>query len=228
MAEQSSSTALVPVNAGEYNIEIKEFNAAGGSSKFIVPIPTNVDPLQMAMMLEAAILKKTTWKDKDFPTILHAVAYARRMGLDIMAGDVYMAEEGRLSTTAGAKIRHAMTGDRVEGYTVDVMEGPEVTIPWRTSKESGEYKGPNYKAKVTVHVKGFKAPVVYETTLSEWFVGRNPNWRTRPMYMLRRNALSKALEEVAPMGVEAEEAPPLVEAPAAQTTVKVEYVEEKK
>ena len=49
---------------------------------------------------------------------------------------------------------------------------------------------------------------VYETTLSEWFHGPNPNWINRPQYMLRRNALSKALEEVAPMGIEADEAPP--------------------
>lgn len=216
MAEQASSTAIVPANPGEYNISIREFDAAGRANNFIVPVPTNVDSQQVGVMLRSAILKRTTWKDKDMPTILHAVIYADRMGLDIMAGDVYMANEGRLSTTAGAKIRHAMSSGKIKGYTIDMVEGEPITIPWRTSKEAGEYKGPNYRAKVTVHVEGFTVPMTYETTLSEWFVGINPNWRTRPMYMLRRNALSKALEEVAPMGVEPEEAPPLVEAPPQQ------------
>lgn len=211
MAEQSNVTAIVPAaQAGDYQIEIKEFNAAGAASKFMIPVPANVTAMGASVMLRSAVLKRTTWKTYDFPTILHAVIYADRMGLDIMAGDVYMAEEGRISTTAGAKIRHAMSTGRIEGYEVEITNGEEITIPWETQKQKGEYKGPNLQAKVTVYVKGWKAPVVYTTTLAEWFVGRNPNWRSRPAYMLRRNALSKALEEVAPMGVEADEAPPIV------------------
>lgn len=209
MAEPTNITAIVPTASGEYNIEIKEFSQAGTPSKFVVPVPNSITSQEASVMLRAAILKRTTWKASDFPTILHAVMYSDRMGLDIMAGDVYMAAEGRISTTAGAKIRHAMSTGRIEGYEVDITDGPPTKLPWRTSKEEGQYDGPNLKAKVTVYVKGWKKPVVYETTLAEWFVGANPNWRSRPAYMLRKNALSKALEEVAPMGVEADEAPPL-------------------
>lgn len=214
MAEQASTNALVkvpssPVLDGEYMLQVTDFSAAGGKSSFSIAVPNNVDATSASLMLRAAILKRTTWKDKDFATVLHAVMYADRMGLDIMAGDVYMAEEGRLSTTAGAKIRHAMASGKIEGYNVEITEGPEISIKYSLRGQEQVWKGPNIKARVTVNVKGFTGPVVYETTLREWFTGRNPNWRERPAYMLRKNALSKAMEEVAPLGVEADEAPPL-------------------
>ncbi len=210
MAEVQTSTAIVPATEG-YAIKIRELSPSGKAEELSVPVPVNVNAHQLDLMLEAAVLKRTTWRQFEFPTILHACIYARRMGLDITAGDVYMAEEGRLSTTAGAKIRHAMSTGRIKGYEVEITKGAEIEIPWETSKSKGVYKGPNYHAKVTVQVVGWDRPVVYETDLSEWFVGRNPNWRTRPTYMLRRNALSKAVEEVAPLGVEADEAPPVTQ-----------------
>lgn len=208
MAEQASSTALVPVE-GEYQIEVSEFTPAGTKSKFMVPVPSQLTSQEASVMLRAAILKRTTWKQFDFPTVLHAVIYSDRMGLDIMAGDVYMAAEGRISTTAGAKIRHAMSTDRIVGYEVQMTEGPEREFKYEVRGATQTIKLPNWKAKITVHVRGWTIPVVYETELSEWFVGTNPNWRTRPSYMLRKNALSKAMEEVAPLGIEADEAPPL-------------------
>lgn len=220
MAEQANNTALATID-GEYQIDVKEFDASGRSSIFKVPIPNNIDAQTASVMLRAAILKATTWKVYAFPIVLHAVIYADRMGLDIMAGDCYMAQEGRLSTTAGAKIRHAMSTGKIKGYTVDITDGPEISLKNRQGQEA--YKGPNLQAKVTVTVDGWNAPVVYQTTLSEWFMGSNPNWTSRPAYMLRRNALSKALEEVAPMGVEAEEAPP-IEQPIMPTRTSVESI----
>lgn len=209
MAEVANTQALVPVD-GEYQIEIVEFDSAGKKNALKVPVPRSLTSTEASVMLRSAILYRTTWKGRDVPTIIHAVMYADRMGLDIMAGDVYMAEEGRLSTTAGAKIRHAMSTGRIEGYNVEITEGKPIKIKYTLKQEEKVYEGPELIAKVTVQVVGWKAPLIYEAKLSEWFTGRNPNWRTRPAYMLRKNALSKALEEVAPMGVEADEAPPLV------------------
>ncbi len=210
MAEVQSQTAIVPSSEG-YAIKIRELSPSGKAEDLSIPVPANLNAHSLDLMLEAAVLKRTTWRQFEFPTILHACIYARRMGLDITAGDVYMAEEGRLSTTAGAKIRHAMSTGRIKGYEVEITEGPPIVIPWETSKAKGEYKGPNLIATVTVSVVGWERPVVYRTSLQEWFTGRNPNWRVRPAYMLRRNALSKALEEVAPLGVEADEAPPVTQ-----------------
>jgi hypothetical protein len=211
MAEQGTSQAMVKSDVldGEYMIELSEFTSAGKKNTFMVPVPNNLTSQEASVMLRSAVLKRTTWKNFDFPTVLHAVIYADRMGLDIMAGDVYMAEEGRMSTTAGAKIRHAMGTGIIGGYTVEITEGETLEIPYQLKGESKVYKGPELRCKVTVEVKGWKTPVIYECLLSEWFTGRNPNWRTRPKYMLRMNALGKALSEVAPMGVEADEAPPV-------------------
>lgn len=202
---------IVQGDAGRYTIKVRELDASGIASNFGVMLP-NTGKWEM-VMIRAALLKRTTWKSFDMPTILHAVLYSDQMGLDIMAGDVYMAAEGRLSTTAGAKIRHAMSGDKIIGYSVEITDGPMQEFKFTARNQDQSMKLPNYAAKVTVKVRGWDAPMIYETTLSEWFEGRNPNWRTRPKYMLRRNALSKALEEVAPMGVESDEAPPVVTTP---------------
>lgn len=213
MPEVANATPPVAAQEsdGSYSIVIREFTPAGQTVQFAVPIPSDLNSNTASLMLRAAILKKTTWKDKDFPTVLHAVMYADRMGLDIMAGDVYSPDGGRMSTTAGAKIRHAMQGDRVEGYEVEITEGGPIELEYSEKSEKKVFKTKELTCKVTVEVKGFKKPVVYEAKLSEWFTGRNPNWRERPAYMLRKNALGKAMEEVAPMGVEADEAPPLVD-----------------
>lgn len=219
MPEQSNSQALVPV-AGEYMLTISEFDSAGKKTQFAVPIPNTITASDASVMLRAAILKQTSWKASTMPTIIHAVMYADKMGLDIMAGDVYTADGGRIATTAGAKIRHAMGTGRIKGYEVEIVEGAKIVL--KSSKGEVSYEGPDLTATVKVSVAGWEKQVVYKTNLREWFVATNPNWRTRPQYMLRRNALSKALEEVAPMGVDADEAPPSQEtggtaSPAAAT-----------
>lgn len=199
-------------------MELSEFTPAGKKNTFVVPVPNSLTSTEASVMLRAAILKNTTWKLHNFATVLHAVIYADRMGLDIMAGDVYMAEEGRMSTTAGAKIRHAMGTGRIAGYDIKIEKGEAIEIPYVLKGENKQWKGNELICTVTVEVKGWKKPVIYTARLSEWFTGRNPNWRTRPEYMLRQNALGKAFSEVAPMGVEADEAPPLIEPESTATT----------
>lgn len=219
MPEPAATTALIPVE-GEYIVDIREFDAAGRATNFRLPIPANVSANQASVMLRAVLLKKTTWKQYDIPTIVTAVLYADNMGLDAMAGDVYMTPEGRISTTAGAKIRHAMSTNRIKGYSVELTKGPDVTLEWRTKDGPQKLTTPDLRVKVTVTVAGWEKPVIYEAFLEEWFVGTNPNWRNRPAYMLRKNALSKAMDEIAPMGVESDEAPPLAETSSVDTVSK--------
>lgn len=213
MATPTNDMAIVPKEVpDQYRISVKDFSASGEKSEFMVPVPNQMTAEQASVVLRAAVLKNSTWKAQPFPFVLHAVMYADRMGLDIMAGDVYAGPDGRLSTTSGAKIRHAMNSGRIEGYEVEIESGEQITIPFKSQAgKDCTYQGPNLKAKVTVYVKGFQKPVVYEATLKEWYIGTNPNWYNRPAYMLRRNALSKALEEVAPMGISSEEAPAIGE-----------------
>lgn len=218
MAELEEQASIIPApstglgqvvqgDMGRYSLRVSEYSPSGKKEEFAVVVPDN--PTWGSIMLRAAILKRTTWKNIELPMIILGVKYADDMGLNILAGDVYMAQEGRLSTTAGAKIRHAMGTGKIAGYTVDIVDGPVTKFEYREKNENKSISLPNYKATITVKVKDWDMPMVYSTTLSEWFAGHNPNWRTRPTYMLRKNALSKALEEVAPMGVEGDEAPPL-------------------
>lgn len=206
MAQLGDATQIVKSNEQQdYSLSMTEFDAAGNRSGFSIPVPR--DEKWGGIMLTAAVLKNTTWAASPIPQIIHAIMYAEQMGLDIIAGDVYLAE-GRLATTAAAKIRHAMSSGRIEGYKIEIADGPMKTFTYTQKNVEKTFSHPDLKAHVEVRVKGWPEPVIYDTTLSEWFVGRNPNWTTRPAYMLRRNALSKALEEVAPMGVEGDEAPP--------------------
>ncbi len=204
----ASTTAIVPARPADgYALTVIEYDAAGAKSDLVVPLPR--DEKWGSVLLRAALLKKGgAWKQYDIPTIIHAVVYADNLGLDIMAGDVYQAEEGRLATTAGAKIKHAMASGIIEGIETVTEEGPAIAVPWKTTREEGTWQGPNYKTTVTLTVRGWAKPFVYRTTLREWFTGRNPNWKTRPVYMLEKNAVSKACEIVAPMGTEPDEAPP--------------------
>lgn len=210
MAELEGAGTIVPAQQAKasYTLAITEYDAAGKANILSVPLPQ--DEKWGSVMLRAALLKRGgSWKAYDIPTIIHAVVYADNLGLDIMAGDVYCAEEGRLSTTAGAKIKHAMQSGRVASYSVDIQPGKPISIPYTIKNQQETYTGTNLEATVTVKVRDLEEPVVYKTTLAEWFTGRNPNWRTRPAYMLRKNALSKVLEEVCPMGTESDEAPPI-------------------
>lgn len=216
MATPDESTAIVPARSTPgYNLDIVEFDAAGKRSVLSMPVPA--DAVWGDRMFRAALLKQTTWKEHTVPTILHAVYYSDNLGLDIMAGDVYMAAEGRLSTTAGAKIKHALGSGRIEGYSYKVEPGEAISLPWKTSKAEGNFATTNMRVTVTVRVKGWQEPFVYSATLKEWFTGRNPNWRERTEHMLVQNAISKALAFVAPMGVEADEMPP-VEVKAVNST----------
>lgn len=209
MAELNGSTQIVKSEvAGDgYALSMTEYDASGKPNGISIPVPR--DERWGSIMLTAAVLKNTTWAQSPIPQIIHAIMYAEQMGLDIIAGDVYLAE-GRLATTASAKIRHAMASGRIEGYRIDIVEGPQRTFKYTQKNADKEFTHSDLKAHVEVRVKGWPEPVCYDTTLGEWFQGRNPNWTTRPAYMLRRNALSKALEEVAPMGVESDEAPSAV------------------
>lgn len=166
------------------------------------------------IVTRAMLAKKgnAQWKDKTIAEILCAIMYADSLRLNFEQGDVFPADGGRLSVTAHAKIKYAMNSGRVLTYTVKVEEVPEKTlkIPWATWNAKGVYEGPELKATgqvVLTNKSTFEAPPAF---LSEWFIGRNPNWKERPRYMLSLNYASKILTLVAPLGgAESDEAPPI-------------------
>ena len=226
MAELQNTTALAPVRpvegqlvpTSEYSIKVVDISPQGGRSEFIVPVAESANWERWSLMLRAAVLKKSNgWSGVEIPAIIHAIAYAEKLGLDIVAGDVYYID-GLVATTNDARIKYALSSGRIEGYTVTldpdplddkaVAAAPQIAIEWKTQKDGGTWKGPNYKATVTTKVKGWADPVVFKTDLKQWFTGRNPNWRTRTPFMLRKSALAHALTEVVPVGLDVDEAPP--------------------
>jgi hypothetical protein len=212
MAEQENGTALVPI-AGKTVLEVRDFNAAGGKDIYQIAVPD--DEKWGSIMVRAAFLKKGTMAEASFGQIVCAVMYADSMGLNAVAGDVYIVSN-RLATTADAKIRHALSSGIIAGYQVEITPGPNMRKKYTIKGNENTWEGPNLHAKITVQVKGWEKPVIYESDLSEWFNGANAAWREHTTFMFRKNALSKALGEVAPMGVDAEEVP-ATEAPVGLT-----------
>jgi hypothetical protein len=204
MANQESDTSLVPSSDG-ITLRVKDFSAGGGASEYAITVPQN-DARWQDIVLRAAFLKKGTMVEQSFGAIVCAIMYADSMGLNVMAGDVYIVN-GKLATSADAKIRHALGSGRIEGYEVEMTPGPAIDIQYSIKGKLEIWTGPNVHAKITVHVKGWKKPVVYESDLEEWFNGANAAWREHTSFMFRKNALSKALGEVAPLGVDADEVP---------------------
>lgn len=55
---------------------------------------------------------------------------------------------------------------------------------------------PPTHATATIYRKGSQHPITYTALKSEWFVGDNPNWSSRPRHMLQLRALKHAARQV--------------------------------
>lgn len=202
MAEIQNSTALVPVS-GEYLIRVKEFDAAGKGNEIAVAIPNSVDFRQWSVMQQALMLKKGAWASSSIPEIVFAIAYANSLGLDILQADVYPTGNGRIATSNKAKIKLALATGNIEGISAEIKETDKpITLKDCALKNDLE-------CTVTVHVKGWKMPIVRRAFLSQWFNAKNPNWASRPHHMLELNTVAHAVEYVNPTGTGDDEAPPI-------------------
>lgn len=210
MAEQETSTkistapstALVPTEG--IALKVKEFSAAGGSNTFQMTLPQ--EGPWFDRQLKAMCLKAGPMADQNIGNILCAIMYAEEMGLSVILGDLYFVN-GRIATTADAKIRHALSSGLIGGYECKIDKGANINIHYQLKGQTQTWTGPDLHATVTVHVKGWEKPVVYEADLRDWFNGANAAWREHTAFMFRKNCLSKALSEVAPLGVDADEIP---------------------
>lgn len=216
----STSTALTVVKpSDDYILNITDIGAGGKSETFAVQLASNTDWKNWSLMARAAILKKTSFKQSSLPEIIYTILYAERLGLDVIAGDVYSVD-GRINTTNGAKIKYAMSTGKIEGVecTIEpIMEHQDkggVFKKFVGKVRGGDVSMEDLKATVTVKVKGWEKPYIYTAKLSEWFQGTNPNWVNRPEHMLRLNSTAHALNFICPMGsAESDEAPPVETAP---------------
>lgn len=198
--------AIVP--SSRYNLRLKEVSAGGAVQELVIPLDDVKSWDDFSLITRAVILKKTTWSQSSLPEILHVMAYAESLGLDILRGDVYQVK-GRLATTNDAKIKHAMASGRIVGYEYTVEQGEPIEIEYESKGKECTWKGTNLKSTAIIHVKDWQKPVQYQATLKEWFMGSNDNWRSRTDFMMRKSTLAHALAEIVPLGTGPEEAPPV-------------------
>lgn len=193
-----------------YTIQIRRFSASGNNQPLVVHIPEGATPesIRNNPLLLACVLKDgdPVWSQYEPGFVLVAALKAAGLGLDLLEGDIYPVE-GRLGISDWAKIKYA----RSHGYrcTVEFKTGPSVTWPWETKREKGVWQGTDDTCTVTVLDKSDKIINVYSTNLKAWWVGHSKEWRDRTAESLRRKAIARAYQEVCPVGVDPEEAPPL-------------------
>ena len=205
---EGNAAQIVPVpkelglsqgDMGRYHLNIKEYDAAGRATDFAIAISMD-DPKWGPRLQMAAILKQSTiWRGETFPTIIFAVMYAENLGLDIVAGDVYPLQ-GRIATTNKAKIKRALASGQIEGIEQSTVELPSTFVTKAGPK-------PDMECTVTIHIKGWKKPIVRKAKLSRWYKEVNPNWRDNPEHMLELNTTAHACEYVTPGGTEGDELP---------------------
>lgn len=197
----TSAITLAPVE-GEYILDIKEFDAGGKQTVLSVKMPTSADFAKWSLMQQVAMLKKGPWKSSPIAEIAYGIVYADRLGLDIMKGDVFPTGEGRIGTSNKAKIKLALATGNIEGIETNTVE---IDAPGPVGCASKK----DLECTVTIHVKGWKSPIVRKSKLSRWYKAKNPNWVGNPEHMLELNTVAHACEYVNPGATEDDEAPPL-------------------
>lgn len=218
LAQAPVEASLVEPEAPRgYTIAMQRYDAAGRPNHLNITIPdgANMDAIKDNPVMLAAVLKDgdPVWKQYDFGFVLVAVMHSRSLGLDIMQGDIYPIE-GRLGVSDWAKIKYARSHMNLK-YTVEMVEGGIIKIPWKTRSEEGLWEGNDLTCTVKFYEAGAKAddmPVsTYTTSLKAWFEGRSKEWKERTRESLRRKALARGYQELCPVGTEPSEAPPLPE-----------------
>lgn len=210
MAEQSAGTKMAPLE-GEYvepkmEIVVKDYDAAGTSSTFRALVPNSSRWAEWSLMQQAVMLKKGPWSKAPMHEIMFGIVYAANMGLDIMRGDVFSTGEGRIGISNKAKIKMAQATGNIEGIQVEMKD-----LPTEKISLDGVKRTTDLECTVTIHVKGWKVPIIRTARLSQWFNKKNPNWQGRPEHMLELNTVAHACEYVpgATLATEDDEAPPL-------------------
>lgn len=202
MAElvQEGKLAIRPLESMQ--LTVRELDALGRATEYGVPIPTTGDFAQWSVVQQIAMLKSSTWNRVPVSQIIFGIAYANKLGLDIMQGDVYTTGDGRIAMSNKAKIKLALRSGNITGIETQIKDlGVAINLPGCTQKTDLE-------CVVTIGVKGWPQPIRRSQRLSEWFMPANPNWKGRPAHMLELSTISHACELVNPTETGDDEAPP--------------------
>ena len=184
-------------------MSVRELNALGQATVYEVPIPASSNFGEWSFFQQIAMLKAGAWSKTPVSQVVYAIAYANRLGLDIMQGDVYTTGEGRIATSNKAKIKLALKTGLIQGIEVNTVETDD--------ELTGDAEACSSKfdlvCTVTITVKGWTKPIVRSQRLSEWYMKNNPNWKTRPSHMLELNTTAHACEMICPTETGVDEFP---------------------
>lgn len=191
----------------DYMLPIKVLNERGIADRYMVPLPTSSNFNEWSVYQQVAMLKSGVMDKLPIGQILFAIAYARSKGLDIMEGDVYSTGEGRIALSNKAKIKLALRTGRISSYKVAFTELPDAPGPEGCTADY------DIECTVTLGVQGLGV-IQKVQRLSEWYMDKNPNWRTRPRHMLELNTFAHACELINPTDNSDEYGGPVPEPPA--------------
>jgi hypothetical protein len=208
--------SAIPAQLDTMKMTVKELSPLGVATVYEVPIPNSANFDQWSFFQQIAMLKAGAWQKTPVSQIVFAIAYANRLGLDIMQGDVYTTGEGRIATSNKAKIKMALATGKIEYIEVTTVETDDaVSLP-------GCIISHDLVCTVTVEVKGWKKPIIKTQRLSEWFMASNPNWKSRPTHMLELNTTAHALELVSPSETGPDEYPTIEVEPKLADTLQAQ------
>ena len=185
-----------------YRLSAREFTATGESMEISCELPTTTNFNEWSVKQQVVMLKKGTWKTASVAEILWGMAYARKLNLDIMAGDVYSVGDGRIATSNKAKIKLAFATQKIKGFDVQFKELNETPASLAQCSQKKDLE-----CTVSLDVEGLNKPIVRRAKLSAWFNPKNPNWTGRPDHMLELNTMAHACEYVHPTETGVDELP---------------------
>jgi hypothetical protein len=203
MAEQGNKTALSFTDPNKMSFVIREFDTSGDKTAMEVPMPTSTDFSAWTIIQQVGMLKRGPWKNCMIADIYWGLAYAHKIGADVMLGELFPTGDGRWGTSNKFKIKEALRSGKIKGFDIvthDTGEKIELT---------GCIQKTDLECTVTLEVEGLNRPIIRKAKLSRWFMGMNPNWKSRPEHMLELNTFAHACEYVTPGGTGEDEAPPL-------------------
>lgn len=208
----SSGPSITPETGQALTVSVRDFDAAGNKTELLCELPENTDFSKWSLMQQVVMLKRGTWSGLPVADIIWGLAYAQRIGADVIMGDLYPTGGGRWGTSNKFKIKQALATGKIISISTELRDTQEaINLPGCVQKTDLE-------CTATIGVRGYDKPIVRKAKLSRWFKKNNPNWVGNPEHMLELNTVAHACEYVAPGPTDFEEAPP-VEQPQAYSAM---------
>lgn len=190
--------AETTIDLSTARMTVTDLDPLGRKISYSVELPQTANYEEMTMPQKILVLKSGRFSKLPVPLVMAAITYAARLrkqtGADIdeLQGDLYAisSQSGELTfnLTNDAKWKIAMATGLIEGWESILKDIPDEPGP------EGCDEPYDIECTVTLLVKGLKSPIVCTQRLTEWYMGRNPNWQHRARHMLEKSTRVHAAE----------------------------------